>query len=140
MQTSVNIVDQNNVDAVLPVAQKHDVGVMAKRPIANSAWRGLNAFSSFYPEYVKPYWERFHKLNLTPQELGYASERDWAEIALRFTLSQPGVHTAIIGTTNPDNARANLEAARKGALPEDACRKIREAYKHADDEGWVGLT
>jgi aryl-alcohol dehydrogenase-like predicted oxidoreductase len=140
IQTSINIVDQTNIDLVLPEARKHNVGVLAKRPIANSAWRGLQAFSSFYPQYVKPYWERFQGLRLTPQDLGFQSEKDWAEIALRFTIAQPGVHTAIIGTTNPDNARANIAAARKGPLPADAVKKIRDAFKHAAAEGWPGLT
>jgi aryl-alcohol dehydrogenase-like predicted oxidoreductase len=140
IQTSVNLVDQINIDMVLPVARKHNVGVLAKRPIANSAWRGLDAFSSFYPQYVKPYWERFQGLRLTPQDLGFESPKDWAEIALRFTLAQGGVHTAIIGTTNPDNARANIEAANKGPLPAEAVKKIRDAFKHAAAEGWPGLT
>src|SRR5690349_9571996 len=98
LQTSVNLVDQTNIDMVLPAARRNNVAVLAKRPIANSAWRGLQAFSSFYPHYVRPYWERFQKLRLTPQELGFSDERDWAEIALRFTLAQPGAHCAIIGT------------------------------------------
>ena len=140
IQTSVNLVDQNNIDMVLPVARKHNVGVLAKRPIANSAWRGLNAFSGIYPSYVKPYWDRFQSLHLMPKDLGFESERDWAEIALRFTLAQPGVHTAIIGTTNPDNARANIAAAKKGPLPAEAVKKIRDAFKHAAAEGWPGLT
>ncbi|MDB5319395.1 MAG: aldo/keto reductase [Phycisphaerales bacterium] len=140
IETSVNLVDQINIDLVLPEARKHNVGVLAKRPIANSAWRGLEAFSSFYPHYVKPYWERFQGLRLTPHDLGFQSEQDWAEIALRFTLAQPGVHTAIIGTTNPDNARANIAAANKGPLPAEAVKTIRDAFKHAAAEGWPGLT
>src|SRR3954466_16424284 len=140
IETSVNLVDQINIDIVLPKTRKHNVGVLAKRPIANSAWRGLQAFSSFYPQYVKPYWERFQKLKLTPHDLGFHDDKDWAEIALRFTLSQDGVHTAIIGTTNPDNARANIAAAKKGPLPADAVKKIRDAFKQAAAEGWPGLT
>ena len=140
IQTSVNLVDQINIDLVLPEARKHNVAVLAKRPIANSAWRGLEAFSGIYPKYVKPYWDRFQGLRLTPQDLGFQSEKDWAEIALRFTLAQPGVHTAIIGTTNPDNARANITAAKNGPLPAEAVKKIRDAFKHAAAEGWPGLT
>lgn len=140
IETSVNLVDQINIDIVLPEAKKHNVGVLAKRPIANSAWRGLDAFSGIYPQYVKPYWDRFQRLHLTPHELGFHGEQDWAEIALRFTLSQPGVHTAIIGTTNPDNARANIAAAKKGPLPGEAVKKIRDAFKKAAAEGWPGLT
>lgn len=139
IETSINIVDQNNIDVVLPETRRNDVGVVAKRPIANSAWRGLHAFSSIYPQYVKPYWERFQKLKLTPQDLGFAGEQDWAEIALRFTLSQPGVHCATIGTTNPENARANIGAARRGPLPPATAGKIRNAFKHAAAEGWAGL-
>jgi aryl-alcohol dehydrogenase-like predicted oxidoreductase len=59
---------------------------------------------------------------------------------LRFTLSQPGVHTAIIGTTNPDNARKNIATAEKGPLPPDAVEKIRAAFRAADPTGqWKGL-
>lgn len=140
IETSVSVVDQNNVDVVLPVARQHNVGVLAKRPIANSAWRGPEAFSGVYTEYSRPYRERFQKLGVRPQDLGFSGETDWAEIALRFTLSMPGVHTAIIGTTNPDNARANIATANKGPLPEDTANKIRDAFKKAADGNWPGLT
>ena len=140
LETSVNLVDQNNVDEALPAARENDVGVIVKRPIANSAWRGPEAFSGIYPEYIRPYWERFNKLRLKPQDLGFAGERDWAEIALRFTLSIPGCHTAIIGTTNPDNARANIAVADKGPLPDAAVRRIRDAFRQAAAGGWPGLT
>jgi aryl-alcohol dehydrogenase-like predicted oxidoreductase len=39
LEISVNICDQANIDSVLPAAQRHNVGVLAKRPIANAAWR-----------------------------------------------------------------------------------------------------
>jgi aryl-alcohol dehydrogenase-like predicted oxidoreductase len=140
IETSVNLVDQNNVDVVLPVTRENNVGVLAKRPIANSAWRGPEAFSGIYPDYVRPYWERFQKFPLKPQDLGFTGEQDWAEIALRFTLSLPGVHTAIIGTTNPDNARANIATANRGPLPADAVKKIRDAFHKAAAGTWPGLT
>lgn len=66
---------------------------------------------------------------------------EWPEIALRFTLSTPGVHTAIVGTTNPASVRANLRAAGRGPLPDAAVTMIREAYRAADPDGaWPGLT
>jgi aryl-alcohol dehydrogenase-like predicted oxidoreductase len=61
-------------------------------------------------------------------------------MALRFTLSFPEVHTAIIGTTNPQNAEANMRIADKGPLPPQVVAKIRAAFKHADPVGaWPGL-
>ena len=137
VETSINIVDQVNIDQGLPAARKHDVGVIAKRPIANSCWRPLSEFEKFYPEYVRPYAERFGKMGLRVEELG---ARDWAEVALRFTLAQEGVHTAIIGTTNPENARANIAAAEKGPLPADAVRKIRDSFAKASGRQWPGLS
>ena len=38
---------------------------------------------------------------------------------LRLTLSHPGLHTTIVGTTNPDHLRENVEAAAKGPLAAD---------------------
>ena len=89
------------------------------------------------------YTERFRKMGLTPKELGFDGEpgKVWPEIALRFTLSQPGVHCAIIGTTNPENAKANIEYAKKGALPKETVEKIRAAFKRAESASggqWTG--
>jgi aryl-alcohol dehydrogenase-like predicted oxidoreductase len=62
-------------------------------------------------------------------------------MALRFTLSFPEVSTAIIGTTNPNNAERNIVYAGKGPLSDEGMQKIRAAFKHADPVGaWKGLT
>src|SRR5207248_10479954 len=116
-------------------------GVMAKRPIANAAWRKPTQQQGMYKDYAQPYHDRLAAMELSPAELGFSSDADWPEIALRFTLSQPGVHTAIIGTTNPENARRNIEHAAKGPLPDDVVKKLRDAFRRADPEGhWQGLT
>src|SRR4030095_3893816 len=42
VETSINIADQVNINGALSVAQKHNLGVLAKRPIANAAWKNIN--------------------------------------------------------------------------------------------------
>jgi aryl-alcohol dehydrogenase-like predicted oxidoreductase len=143
VQTSVSVADQANIDRVLPVARKRNVGVMAKRPIANAAWKDAGDQPGMYKSYAATYTERLAKMRLDRAALGFKGppEQAWPELALRFTLSQPGVHTAIIGTTNPENAKANLAAVERGPLPEDVVRKVREAFRAADPGGtWVGQT
>ena len=79
--------------------------------------------------------------NKASDDIGF-DESDWAEVALRFTLSCD-VHTAIIGTTNPDHVRANIEAAARGPLPEETIDKLREAFVEAvadAGEEWPGQT
>jgi aryl-alcohol dehydrogenase-like predicted oxidoreductase len=138
VQTSINLADQRNIDVVLPVARQHQVGVMAKRPIANAAWKATTEQRGIYRDYSRDYTARLSAMKLKPAELGVES---WSELALRFTLSHPDVTTAIVGTTNPANARANAEAAAKGPLPENVLQSIRDAFRRADPkQQWVGLT
>jgi aryl-alcohol dehydrogenase-like predicted oxidoreductase len=131
IETSISIADQANIDLVLPIARKHDVGLLAKRPIANAAWRPPRDRSSFYVGYVQPYVDRLAKMNLDPANLGFSGDpaMAWPELALRFTLSQAGVNTAIIGTTSPQNAQRNVEFAKKGPLPKEIVEKIRDAFR-----------
>jgi aryl-alcohol dehydrogenase-like predicted oxidoreductase len=141
IETSVNVADQVNIDKVLPVAREHRAGVIAKRPVANAAWKDLGQQPGMYQSYAKEYTERLRKMNVRPSDLGFtaAPEQAWPEIALRFTLSFPDVHTAIIGTTNPQNARRNLDYAAKGPLPADAIDQLRAAFRKADPKGaWAG--
>jgi aryl-alcohol dehydrogenase-like predicted oxidoreductase len=144
LETSVSICDQANVDTVLPLAVKQNAGVLAKRPIANTAWKPLSEHVGIYASYAKPYVERFAAMGVSLSDLGDDGRgADWPEIALRFTLSQPGVHCAIIGTTRAEHARANVEAVDEGPLHADALRALREAFTRAQRAGgqpWPGLT
>ena len=141
IETSISLADQYNIDVVLPKAVKNRVGILAKRPIANSAWRPT--LPGMYQKYAQVYVDRLAKMKLVPAALGIDGppEQAWPELALRFTLSQPGVHTAIIGTTNPGNAELNLKLAAKPPLPSEAIDKIRKAFSTAQgEETWTGQT
>jgi len=141
IETSVNLVDQYNLDHVLPIARENELGVIAKRPIANAAWKDLQTQPGFYAEYARTYTERFARMQLTPADLGFegAPHDVWPEIALRFTLSQPGIHTAIIGTTRVDHLQQNLQAAAHGPLPAEAIQRLRKRFAQASArELWRG--
>lgn len=140
IETSVNLVDQVNIDLVLPKTVTNNVGVLAKRPIANAAWKDLSEQKGMYQNYAKVYSERFAAMDLSPADVGLPADA-WSELALRFTLSLPDVHSAIIGTTNPANVDANLAIVNKGPLPAAAIAKVRAAFKKADPNGkWTGQT
>jgi aryl-alcohol dehydrogenase-like predicted oxidoreductase len=140
IETSVNICDQANIDKVLPLCRKNNLGVLAKRPIANAAWKDPADQPGMYRMYSKVYTDRLAQMKLTPAQLGF-TDNDWPEIALRFTISQPGVHCAIIGTQNTQNARTNIALANKGPLSNEAVKKIRDAFKQADTNStWTGQT
>ena len=101
IETSVNICDQRNIDTVLPACSANNVGVIAKRPIANAAWNPLNKQRGLYKQYAKTYHDRLKQMNISPVELGYGhAEIEWPEIALKFTLAIEGVDAAIVGTTS----------------------------------------
>jgi aryl-alcohol dehydrogenase-like predicted oxidoreductase len=128
---------------VLPVAREHDVGVIVKRPIANACWKNLDEQKGLYKTYAATYTDRLARMNVTPADLGFDGDPTdvWPMIALRFTLAQPGVTTAIVGTTNIANAEKNITYAGLGALPEHAVSRLRAAFKKADPNGeWSGQT
>jgi aryl-alcohol dehydrogenase-like predicted oxidoreductase len=133
LQASVSIADQEAIDLTLPLAQQRQMGVIAKRPIANAAWRYAEE-----PEnaYIRPYWERLRKLGW--DDFARANPRQAVSAALRFTLGVPGVHTAIVGTSKPDRWRENAALLEDGPLPRDEFEGIRSRWREIADPAWVG--
>jgi aryl-alcohol dehydrogenase-like predicted oxidoreductase len=134
LQTSLSIADQEAIDLTLPLARERQVGVIVKRPIANAVWRYAEKPANGY---IVPYWERLGKLNY---DFLQTQPENAASIALRFTLSQAGVHTAIVGTANPARWRQNAALLAAGPLEADLVASIRNRWKEVASRTWVGLT
>ncbi len=99
------------------------MGVIAKRPIANAAWRFTERPVG---DYAETYWDRLHTLNMDAirQQAGL----DWLDLALRFTAYAPGVHSAIVGTASIQNLERNIDLVQQGPLPLDVLTHIEAAW------------
>jgi hypothetical protein len=132
LQISVSIADQESIERVLPLATERGLGVIAKRPVANAVWLRKQVPSS---DYSREYWERLQQLDF--DFLAKATAEAFAT-ALRFTLSVPGVHSAIVGTTKPERIADNAELAAFGRLSETEFDAIRARWRATAKPHWFG--
>lgn len=133
LQTSINIADQEAITLTLPLARENNMGVIAKRPLANVAWKTKHKPMKSYHH---SYWERLRKLNY--EFIRQCSLEETIAIALRFTLTLPGVHTAIVGTTKPERWAENSRMVENGGLGQDEFRHIRERWDVVAPRNWIG--
>ncbi len=132
LQTSVSIADQEALELTLPLARSRRMGVIAKRPLANVAWRyAKKPAESYYHDY----WSRLGVLDYP--FLRESGEKAMAT-ALRFTLAAPGVHTAIVGTTKPERWQDNAALLAAGPLPPSEVERIRGRWREVAETSWVG--
>jgi aryl-alcohol dehydrogenase-like predicted oxidoreductase len=132
LETSLSIADQEAIELTIPEAARRGMGVVIKRPIANAAWRTGHKPESAYHH---PYWERLQELKYDFLE---GDLKDSVGTALRFTLSIPGVHTAIVGTANPGRWLENAQLADQGPLPKEQFDAIRSRWKETAGADWIG--
>ena len=113
IQINASVAERYSEDRILPLAAERGMAVLINRPFA-----GGDLFS------------RVRRLPLPPwaAEIGAAS---WAQVLLKYVLSNPAVTCAIPGTRNPRHVLDNLGAAT-GALPDETQRRrIVEAVSAA---------
>jgi hypothetical protein len=135
LQTSINIADQEAIDLTLPLAREKGMGVIAKRPIANVAWKENH---KPIDSYHHVYWDRLDKLRY--DFIRHLPLEESIAHALRFTLSVPGVHTAIVGTTKPERWQENARLVEQGLLPESEFAAIRDRWEEIAPASWIGQT
>lgn len=131
LQTSVNIADQRGIHLILPKAVEKGMGIIAKRPVANVAWRW--ASEADCPAYPLPYYRRLKKLAYP-----FLSTPDAVSDALRFTLGVPGVCTAIVGTRTPTRWKENAALLEAGPLSPAELQAIRTRWAEVAQADWVG--
>ncbi|MGH7247213.1 MAG: aldo/keto reductase, partial [Pseudomonadota bacterium] len=128
LQTSLSLADQEAIDLTIPKAYERGMGVIAKRSLANAAWRADSRGA-----YAAPYRERLGKLGYD-----FLTREDAGATALRFTLSVPGLTAALVGTTRLGRFEQNARAAALGMLPSEEYEEIRARWRCAGGANWPG--
>ena len=139
LQTSFSLADQRPRNGLLQKAKAQGLGVIAKRPIANTAWGSPNsptALKKHTPEYGDEYWKRTQAMAaLGPINIPL---NDRILMSLGFVMAHEEIDTAIVGTRNPEHLRSNIDLFNNHLPIDDAV--IKELYKRWNelDDGWIG--
>ena len=146
LQTIFNLFRQDAIDSLFPAAQKNNVGIIVRLPLASGLLSGnMSKDTTFTPQDHRTYnrdgqaffvGETFSGL---PFEKGVSfadALKAWlpegmtlADMALRWILDQPAVSTIIAGVTKPHQLRANAAVSRLDPLPSDLVQRLHDFYK-----------
>lgn len=129
VECSVSPFDRASLSGAVAQAAAAGLGVLAKRPLANAAWRFEEPPLAHD---VRIYWDRAKAMAVDPAPL------EWAETALRFAAFAGGVSAALVGTTSAAHLAAAVAAVTRGPLEADLLARLEDAWRaHATD--WRGV-
>jgi aryl-alcohol dehydrogenase-like predicted oxidoreductase len=126
-------------------AREHDVGIIARVPLASGLLSGKMAEDRIFPKDDHRNYNRHGEafdvgetfsgvpfetgLRATEELKGLVPEGSTlAQLALRWILMHPAVSTVIPGAKRPDQVRDNVQASDLAALPPAAMQKVRDVY------------
>ena len=115
---------QEALHAVIPAAQKQDMGIIIGSPLQQGA------LARCYTDEVEhgarwlssPRREQFKRRYALVEEL----KMPLPELALRFVISNPDVHCVLMGARSPQEVDQNAASIAKGPLPKDILKKLDE--------------
>ncbi len=145
LQTIFNLFRQDAVDTLLPAAQKANVGIIARLPLASGLLSGkMSATTHFTAQDHRNYnrdGEAFYvgeTFSGLPFETGVKLAdqlkqmaprgMSLAHLALRWILDQPAVSTIIAGVTRPAQLQDNVATVAMDPLPEALHAKLKDFY------------
>ncbi len=123
VQMIYNVFDQSPERNLFPLAQKMNVGVLARVPFDEGALTGsITENTEFSPKEFRSFYFRGDRKKQVVERVA-ALETDLAgvdgnlaEIALRFTISHPAVSSVIPGMRTVRNVERNAAVSEKGPL------------------------
>lgn len=112
VEIDYSVVNRSAADRILPLAQDHGVAIMTAVPFGGRRGNAL-------PQVVN---------RPLPDFAGEIGVTSWAQLMLKYIVSNPAVTVAIPGTVNPRHIVDNLGAGR-GELPDaDMRRRIEQIF------------
>jgi aryl-alcohol dehydrogenase-like predicted oxidoreductase len=122
LEISYNLADLLVAESgFLDAAAERQVGLVVKEPLAVANFYR----STPYPPWVSHLWERLQHYDFLREESAMSAP----EIALRFVLGEPRIHTAIPGTSRVEHLEFNVSLSDGRGLPEKLAAKIRDCYR-----------
>ncbi|HEY8583266.1 MAG TPA: aldo/keto reductase [Capillimicrobium sp.] len=132
VQVIYNVFDQSPEDALLPAAQAHGVGVLARVPFDEGGLTGrIGPDSQFPPDDFRNHYFRgdrkrevADRVQAIVDDLGIDPDAI-AETALRYILSHPAVSTVIPGMRSVRNVERNCAVGDGAGLPDEQVKRLR---------------
>jgi aryl-alcohol dehydrogenase (NADP+) len=132
LQIEYDLLNPTAEDELLPLAARHNVGIMARTPLARGLLTGKFRAGEAIP--AEQQWRRPRgdqlQLRLERVEALRFLERSGqtlAQAALRFVLANPAVHCVVPGARTVQQLEANVQAADAGLDGEDL-RRIKQLH------------
>jgi aryl-alcohol dehydrogenase-like predicted oxidoreductase len=123
VQVIYNIFDQTPQQNLFPLAKEKNVGVLARVPFDEGSLTGsITEETVFDPKEFRAFYFRGDRKKQVVEHVAAlqkdlaAQNGSLAEIALRFTISDPAVSTVIPGMRTVRNVERNAAVSEKGAL------------------------
>ncbi|HEY0867451.1 MAG TPA: aldo/keto reductase [Fimbriimonas sp.] len=146
VQIIFNAFRQRPADLFFGLAQKRNVGILARLPLSSGMLSGkMTRNTSFEPDDHRAFnregagFDKGETFSGIPYEVGLDAVDEirplvppgmtMAQFALRWILMFPAVSCAIPGAKRPDQAEDNCAASDLPPLTDDTMRRVREVYE-----------
>jgi aryl-alcohol dehydrogenase-like predicted oxidoreductase len=124
LQVTFNLIHQEAGKEVIPKAEANHMGIIIKHPIANAIW-GTHVSPGSAPNWNQQKSQAMLDMGPIP-----GMPDNSILLALGFILAQEQVDTAIVGTTNPEHMRSNIELVENELpIPVEVVRELQRRFK-----------
>ncbi len=139
LQIEYDLLNPTAEDELLPLAARHNVGVMARTPLARGLLTGKFKVGEAIPaeqQWRRPRGDRLQLRLDRVEKLRFLerSDQTLAQAALCFVLANPAVHCVVPGARTVQQLEANVPAADADLADEDL-RRINQLHAAWRAEG-----
>ncbi len=135
VQLVYNILDQRPRTQVFPLAQQHNVGILARVPLASGVlsgkWTRETTFAQGDWRASVFTGEELDRTLVYVNDLRFLEEAgdSMVEAAIRFSFSDPAVSSSIPGTRNSAQTETIQRAWQAGPLPDETLQRLYSLWE-----------